>query len=189
LLKKYQEGGILPMWDLASNYTGTMIGSHAISVIADAYMKGDRNFDAELALEAMIHAVTYDTITPIIYDGRPSHANLMPRAKLYLEKYGYVPADLEHSSVSQGLEFAFNFWCIARMAEEMGKEDIAAEFYEKSQSYHHYFDPETGFMRGKNLDGSWVEPFDPRHSAHWASPYVEGMPGNGTGMSLMIFQG
>ncbi len=123
LLKKYEEGGILPMWDLASNYTGTMIGSHAVSVIADAYMKGDRNFDAELALEAMIHAVTDDTITPIIYDGTASHANLMPRAKLYLEKYGFV---------------------------------------------------ETGFMRGKNLDGSWVEPFDPRHSAHWASPYVEG---------------
>jgi len=174
LLKKYEEGGILPMWDLASNYTGTMIGSHAVSVIADAYMKGDRNFDAELALEAMIHAVTYDTITPIIYDGTASHANLMPRAKLYLEKYGFVPADLEHSSVSQGLEFAFNFWCIARMAEEMGKHDIAAEFYEKSQSYHHYFDHETGFMRGKNLDGSWDEPFDPRYSAHWASPYVEG---------------
>jgi predicted alpha-1,2-mannosidase len=174
LLQKYQEGGILPMWDLASNYTGTMIGSHAVSVIADAYMKGDRNFDAELALEAMIHAVTYDSITPILYDGSASHANLMTRAKLYLEKYGYVPADLIHSSVSKGLEFAYNFWCIARMAEEMGKDDIATEFYEKSQSYHQYFDPETGFMRGKNLDGSWYEPFDPRHSAHWASPYVEG---------------
>ena len=174
LLKKYEEGGILPMWDLASNYTGTMIGSHAVSVIADAYMKGDRNFDAELALEAMIHSVTYDTITPIIYDGSFAHSNLMTPAKLYIEKYGYVPADLIHSSVSKGLEFAYNFWCIARMAEEMGKDDIATEFYEKSQSYHHYFDSETGFMRGKNLDGSWDEPFDPRHSAHWESPYVEG---------------
>jgi predicted alpha-1,2-mannosidase len=174
LLQKFREGGILPMWDLASNYTGTMIGSHAVSVIADAYMKGDRNFDAEMALKAMIHAVTYDTITPIPYKKTASHANLMPMAKLYLDKYGYVPADLEHSSVSQGLEFAYNFWCIARMAEEMGKEDIATEYYQKSQSYHHYFDPRTGFMRGKNLDGSWVEPFDPRYSAHWASPYVEG---------------
>jgi len=174
LLQKYQEGGILPMWDLASNYTGTMIGSHAVSVITDAYMKGDRDFDAELALEAMIHAVTYDSVTTILYDGSASHANLMTRAKLYLEKYGYVPADLVHSSVSKGLEFAYNFWCIARMAEEMGKDDIATEFYEKSQSYHQYFDPETGFMRGKNLNGSWYEPFDPRHSAHWDSPYVEG---------------
>jgi predicted alpha-1,2-mannosidase len=174
LLKKYQEGGILPMWDLASNYTGTMIGSHAVSVIADAYMKGDRNFDAELALQAMIHAVTYDTITPIIYEGLHAHANLMTKAKLYLEQYDYVPADLIHSSVSKGLEFAYNFWCIARMAEEMGKEDIAAEYYKKSQSYNHYFDSITGFMRGRNLDGSWDEPFDPRYSAHWASPYVEG---------------
>ncbi len=174
LLKKYQEGGILPMWDLASNYTGTMIGSHAVSVIADAYMKGDRNFDAELALEAMIHAVTYDTITPILYDGTASHANLMTKAKRYLDEYGYVPCDLEGASVSKGLEFAYNFWCIARMAEEMGKDNIANEYYEKSQSYHHYFDSETGFMRGKKQDGSWSEPFDPRHSAHWKTPYVEG---------------
>ncbi len=174
LLRKYDEGGILPMWGLASNYTGTMIGSHAVSVIVDAYMKGQRNFDAEKALEAIIHSVAYDTIKEINYPSEEAWGNLMPKAKLYEEKYGFIPCDLENASVSKGLEFAYNYWAIATMASEMGQEDIALEFFEKSKRYSIYFDAGVGFMRGKNLDGSWSEPFHPRYSAHWATPYVEG---------------
>jgi len=174
LLRKYDEGGILPMWGLASNYTGTMIGSHAVSVIVDAYMKGQRNFDAGKALEAMVHSVTYDTIKKINYPSEEAWGNLMPKAKLYEEKYGFIPCDLENASVSKGLEFAYNYWAIATMAREMGKEDVALEFFKKSKRYRIYFDDEVGFMRGKNLDKSWSEPFHPRYSAHWASPYVEG---------------
>jgi predicted alpha-1,2-mannosidase len=174
LLRKYDEGGILPMWGLASNYTGTMIGSHAVSVIVDAYMKGQRDFDTDKALEAIIHSVAYDTVKEISYPSEHAWGNLMPKAKLYEEKYGFIPCDLEHSSVSKALEFAYNYWAIATMAEEMGREDIATEFYEKSKRYRLYFDKSVGFMRGKKLDGTWIEPFHPRYSAHWATPYVEG---------------
>ena len=174
LLRKHQEGGILPMWELASNYTGTMIGSHAVSVIADAYMKGQRDFDVDLALEAMIQAVKYDSVTPIPYPHKYVKNDLMPKAKLFIDIYGYVPSDIESSSVSKALEFAYNYWCIARVAEDMGKTEIAEEYDKKSQTYSVYFDKKTGFMRGKNVDGSWNEPFDPYYSDHWRTDYVEG---------------
>jgi len=174
LLRKYDEGGILPMWGLASNYTGTMIGSHAVSVIVDAYMKGQRDFDTEKALEAIVHSVTYDTVKQILYPSEQVREKLMPKAKLYEEQYGFIPCDLERASVSKALEFAYNYWAIATMAQDMGETEIAEEFFEKSNRYKNYFDPEVGFMRGKNLDGSWDEPFHPRYSDHSNSPYVEG---------------
>ncbi|RLD81243.1 MAG: glycoside hydrolase family 92 protein [Bacteroidetes bacterium] len=174
LLRKYEEGGILPMWELASNYTGTMIGSHAVSVIADAYMKGYRDFDTELALEAMIQSVVYDSVKPIPYPNERVKTKLMPKAKLYVDTYGFVPADMESTSVSKALEFAYNYWCIAEVAKDMGKSAIAEEYYAKSKTYDQYFDTETGFMRGKKLDGTWTEPFDPAFSDHWKTDYVEG---------------
>jgi predicted alpha-1,2-mannosidase len=174
LLRKYDEGGILPMWELASNYTGTMIGSHAVSVIVDAYMKGQRDFDTEKALEAIIHSVQYDTALARIYPSNGSWGNLMPMAKLYEEKYGYIPCDLEGASVSKALEFAYNYWAIATMAEELGKDAIAADYFDRAKKYQQYFDPITGFMRGKRVDGNWDTPFHPRFSAHWKTPYVEG---------------
>ncbi len=174
LLRKYDEGGILPKWGLASNYTGTMIGSHAISVIADSYMKGYRDFDTEKALEAMVFSMSYDTVKPIAYPSEGVRNKLMPKAKLYKQTHGYIPCDLEGASVSKGLEYVYNYWAIATMAEEMGEEKIAREYFEKSKGYSRYFDAVTGFMRGKNQDGSWIEPFHPRYSAHHHSPYTEG---------------
>ena len=174
LLTKYQEGGILPMWELASNYTGTMIGSHAVSVIADSYMKGQRNFDTDLALEAMIQSVIYDSTTTVLYSSAHAKRKIMTKAKLYVDEYGYVPADLERLSVSKALEFAFNYWCIARVAEDMGKLILAEKYYNKSKTYSQYFDRETGFMRGKKVDGTWNEPFDPTFSEHGKTDYVEG---------------
>jgi predicted alpha-1,2-mannosidase len=173
LLRKYDEGGILPMWELASNYTGTMIGSHAVSVIVDSYMKGQRDFDADKALEAIIHSVQYDTSITAVSEGQ-AWGNLMPKAKLYEEQYGFIPCDLEKASVSKALEFAYNYWAIGIMAAEMGEDDIAEKYLDMSKRYTTYFDSETGFMRGKRLDGSWDEPFHPRYSAHWNTPYVEG---------------
>ena len=174
LLQKYKEGGILPMWELASNYTGTMIGSHAVSVIADAYMKGYRDYDTELAFEAMIQSVVYDSIKAIPYPHNGIKRDLMPKAKLFVDKYGYVPADLETKSVSKALEFAYNYWCIATVAQDMGKNEIATEYFKKSKTYNHYFDKKTGFMRGKNTDGTWTEPFDPAFSDHHKNDYIEG---------------
>lgn len=174
LLKKYQEGGILPMWELASNYTGTMIGSHAVSVIADAYMKGYRNYDTDLALEAMIASVVYDSTKAIPYPNKRIKEKLMPKAKLLVDEYGYVPSDMESSAVSKALEFAYNYWCIAKVADDMGKAAIADQYYQKSSTYKEYFDKNTGFMRGKNSNGEWTQPFDPAFSDHWKTDYVEG---------------
>jgi predicted alpha-1,2-mannosidase len=174
LLRKYDEGGILPMWELAANYTGCMIGYHAVPVIVDAYTKGLRDYDEEKAMEAVLFSSTYDEQKPIPYNRDNVKRSLMPKAKLYNATLGYIPADLENKSVSKALEFAYNDWAIATMARGMGNKDVATEYFERAGRYRVYFDAQTGFMRGKQQDGSWVEPFAPTDSHHTAGEYVEG---------------
>jgi predicted alpha-1,2-mannosidase len=172
LLKKYDESGALPMWELAANETGTMIGYHAVPVIVDAYLKGYRNFDAEKAYRAIVHSSTYDT--SIVFADAEVKNGMMPRAKYYNETLGFIPSDKENESVSKALEFAYNDWCIAQMAKALGKEADYKKFSERSKRYAHYFDKSTGFMRGVNEDGSWKTPFNPRYSNHRKDEYVEG---------------
>jgi predicted alpha-1,2-mannosidase len=143
-LRQYEKGGKLPMWELCANYTGCMIGYHAIPVIVDAYMKGLRDFDAELALEAMI-----------------ARANQLELGIPAYREFGFIPVEEEHESVSKTLEYAYDDWCIAVMAEAMGKMDIAKEFYARSQYYKNLFNPANGFMQAK-IYNTWQEPFDPR---------------------------
>ena len=173
LLHKYDEGGTLPMWELVGNYTGCMIGYHSVPVIVDAYFKGIRNFDVEKAYKAMVETATYDT-TGILFPSKDVQEDLMPKGKLYNETLGFIPADLENKSVSKALEYAYNDWCIAQMAKELGKTEDYNRFMERSKRYASYYDKETGFMRGKNQDGKWREPFDPRHSRHQKDDYTEG---------------
>jgi len=174
LLRKYDEGGILPMWELAANYTGCMIGYHAVPVIVDAYIKGLRDYDVEKAMKAVVFSSTYDEQKPIPYNSDSVKRALMPKAKLYNATKDYIPAALENKSVSKALEFAYNDWTIATMAEDMRNEKVAKEYFERAGRYRAYFDAETGFMRGKQQDGSWVEPFAPTDSHHTAGEYVEG---------------
>ena len=174
LLKKDIEGGILPKWDLASNYTGTMIGSHAIPVIVDAIMKNIMDYDTDALLNACNRAIEYDSTDMINYPSEEVKNQLMPGSKLLDIKYGYIPCDLEKASVSQGLEFAYNNWCIAILANTLGKKDTAMEFFKRSQHYKAYFDTSTGFMRGRKVDGTFEEPFDPKLSEHWKTSYAEG---------------
>lgn len=75
-------------------------------------------------------------------------------------KQGFVPADLEHESVSKTLEYAYDDWCIARMAKELGEQGIYAEYTKRAQSWKNIFDPQTGFMRPR-VNGGWLTPFDP----------------------------
>ena len=173
LICKYEEGGLLPKWELNANYTGTMIGSHAIPVIVDAYMKGIRNYDLEMVYNAMVKSVSYDT-TGILYPNERVLEKLMPKAKKYNEELGYIPSDLENESVSKALEYAYNDWCLAQIAKELGKKEDYEKYIKRSKYYSKYFDKSTGFMRGKNSDGSWREPFDPRFSRHRKDDYVEG---------------
>jgi hypothetical protein len=120
-----------------------MIGYHAVPVIADAYMKGIKNYDTALALEACIASAMQD------------HFGLE-----WYKKKGYIPSDKESESVSKTLEYAYDDWCIAQMAQAMGKEEVYQTFIERAQNYKNIFDPETKFMRAK-LNESWFSPFDP----------------------------
>jgi len=173
LLAKYQEGGFLPKWDLQANYTGTMIGDHAISVITDAYMKGIRNFDIDLAYKAVLRSSFYDTSGIIVH--HPAIWEwLMPKAKYYNETLGFIPSDKELFAVSKALEIAYNNWCVAQLAMATGHKSDETDFLIRSERYNIYYDKVVGFMRGKSSKGEWVEPFNPCFSDHMNSPYCEG---------------
>lgn len=145
ILAKYNEIGLLPVWELASNETWCMIGYHSIPVIFDAYMKGIRGYDAKSALEAMKVSAE-----------RNQHGQ-----KLYRER-GYIPADKENESVSKTLEYCYDDWCIAQLAKEIGAKEDYEKYNQRSLFYRNLFDKSTGFMRGKMSDGSWITPFEPK---------------------------
>ena len=142
-LAKYDEGGIMPIWDLAANYTGCMIGYHAVSVIADAYLKGINNYDVEKAFTAMKHSATRDKL------GLQSYKEL-----------GFIPVEKESESVSKTLEYAYDDWTIAEMAKSMGKKEDYKTFLERAQNYKNVFDPSSKFMRAR-FRNKWFAPFDP----------------------------
>ncbi len=143
MMDMYDLNGQLPLWPLWGDEVDCMIGYHAVSVIADAWLRGIRGFDGEKALKAMIDA-----------------SNTYPATYWYNE-YGYIPYDFTPQSVSMTLEYAYDDWCIARMAESLGHADIAAEYDVRSLRYRNILDPSTGFFRGKDSDGNWRAPFIP----------------------------
>lgn len=143
-LKQYEQGGRLPVWELASNETDCMIGYHSVSVIADAMAKGIKGFDYEKAFEA-------------------SKASAM-RDVLGLEAYkrqGFISIDDDHESVSKTVEYAYDDWCIAQMAQILNKKEDYEYFMKRSQNWKNIFDWNTKFMRPKK-NGGWDKPFDPR---------------------------
>lgn len=172
LIKKHQEGGILPMWELAGNYTGTMIGYHAVPVIVDAYMKGYRDFDVKEAYNACLRTAAYDTTGIICPPLVLPH--LMPKAKYYKNTIGYIPCDRENESVAKALEYAYNDWCIAQFAAAMNDYENQKKFERAAKAYEFYFDKSTGFMRGLDSNGEWRTPFSPRASSHRDDDYCEG---------------
>lgn len=143
MLAIYEQGGRLPVWELCSNETDCMIGYHSASVIADAYAKGIRDFDASLALDAMISSSTWNHL------GVPE-----------FDENGLITIDDEHESVSKTLEYAYDDWCIYTLADALGEKEIAQEYLERAQYWKNSFDPTTGFMRPRK-NGGWLEPFDP----------------------------
>lgn len=143
-LRQYQEGGLLPVWELAANETECMIGYHAVPVIADADVKGIEGFDRGLALAAMRKSAESRS--------RFGLGTYMDRRMLSVED--------EHESVSKTLEYAFDDWCIASMAMRAGQIDIADRYLERAQSWKNLFNPKTGFMQPR-VKGGWLQPFDP----------------------------
>ena len=147
----YEQNGRLPVWNMWGSETDMMIGYHAVAVIADAYLKGIGNFDAEKALEACVATANLDD-----YRGIGTY-----------KKLGYVPYNLkdpynaDNWSLSKTLEYAYDDYCIARMAEKMGRKDVADEFYKRSRNYRNVYNPQTGFMQPRDDKGNFVEPFSP----------------------------
>jgi predicted alpha-1,2-mannosidase len=148
---------VLPVWSFGSSETWCMIGYHAVSVIADAYLKGIRSFDGRAAFDAMKASATYAP-----YDGLGDYMKL-----------GYVPVDVEKEAASKTLEYAYDDWTIAQMAGALGRTDERAEFTKRAANYRNIYDPVTGFMRAKKSDGTFREPFDPVY-AQYGSDYTEG---------------
>lgn len=142
-LEQYRYQGYLPMWELSSFETWCMIGYHAVPVVYDAYAKGIRNFPENEMLDAMIKTANLDKL------GRPEYA-----------KYGYVPGDMENESVSKTLEYAYDDWCIAMFAREIGNMKIYEEYIRRAQSYKNIMDSD-GFMHGR-MNGGFVDHFNPR---------------------------
>jgi predicted alpha-1,2-mannosidase len=152
-LAQYKNGGMLPVWELAGNETFCMIGYHSVPVIVDAWQKGIRNFDPDLALEAMQSYAESKRF------GLPD----------YREK-GYLSNDREHESVSKTLEYAYDDWCIAQFARMNSNLSVYKTYIQRAQYYKNLFDPETHHMRGK-IQASWYRPFDPREINNF---YTEG---------------
>jgi predicted alpha-1,2-mannosidase len=136
---------LLPMWALPGNETWCMIGYHAVPVIVDGYLKGVKGFNPERAYKAV-----RDTAMTPDYDGVADYAKL-----------GWVPFDKENESVSKTLEYAYDDYCVARMAQALHKAADVALFMKRAASYKNLYDSSTGFMRGKDSAGKWREKFDP----------------------------
>ena len=153
----YEQDGRLPVWNFWGSETDMMIGYHAVPVIVDAYLKGIGNFDAEKALEACVATANIDE-----YRGIGSY-----------KTKGYVPYNVvdkynaENWSLSRTLEYAFDDFCIAEMAQKMGKTELANEFYKRSQNYRNVFNPATGFMQPIDDKGVFQPNFNPdEYTAH-----------------------
>ena len=145
----YEQNGRLPVWNFYGSETDMMIGYHAVPVIVDAYLKGIGDFDAKKALDACIATANLDNYRGI---------------GLYKE-LGYIPYNVtdhynaENWSLSKTLEYAFDDYCIAEMAEKMGKQDIADEFYKRSQNYKNVYNPATSFMQPRDDKGTFIKDF------------------------------
>lgn len=173
LLLKYEEGGLLPKWPLASNYTGTMVGYPAVANIADALSKNITGIDKGLALQAALTSASY---SPKLLDAikEPRKERVMTLHNKFINEGTHIPSDKIGASVSYALENAYYDWCIAQIAKFNNDTTATNTFEKRALNYKRYFDKETGFMRGKNEDGSWVTPFNPKYSDHENSDYVEG---------------
>lgn len=160
-LNAYREGGWLPTWPSPGNRP-CMIGSHGDAIFADAYTKGVRGYDAADAYAAARKDATQDGTGA--WAGRD-------QLKPYIAK-GFIGTDeRKDGSAAVTLEYAYDDYCVSRLAKALGHEDDAKLFAERARNYQHVWDPESGFMRGRKADGAWAAPFDP---IEWGGPYVEG---------------
>lgn len=170
LMKKSEDGGILPKWPLAANYTGTMVGYPSAALFADALNKGIIDEDPGDMLEALQFASSYQ---PDLNITEPRAENVAPKHLKFIDTHGFIPRDSISGSVSYGLECAYYDWCISLIAEQAGDEELARKYRDRSTYFQNYFNPASGFMEGKQGDGSWLENFSPSQS-NFHGDFIEG---------------
>ncbi|MEO6801819.1 MAG: GH92 family glycosyl hydrolase, partial [Granulicella sp.] len=157
----YKEGGWLPQFP-CPGYRACMTGSLIDSVFGEAAAKGIKGFDMDAAYAGLKKHATER--------GNPDAGYGRRGVEEYL-KFGYVPAGLVDQSAAETVDAAYGDFCIAQVARALGKTEDYEMFMKRSDSWRHLFDPETGFIRGKKEDGTWLTPFNP---VRWGDPYVEG---------------
>ncbi|WP_299156026.1 GH92 family glycosyl hydrolase [uncultured Christiangramia sp.] len=156
---------MLPVWSHYGNENWCMIGYHSASVIADAIVKGNADFDQKHALYAMVN-----TAKTGYYDGLQYYMDM-----------GYVPEDKNSASVSKTLEYAYDDWAIAQAAEKIGNKEVYDDFIKRSENYKNVYDPKSGFMRPKLSDGTFKQEYDELETH--GQGYIEG---NGWNYSLYV---
>jgi len=162
LVRMADQGGFLPRWPTADIYTNCMTGTFADCLIADGVIKGLRNFDAEKAYAVMLKVASQPTPQGHPYTGRPGIPDYL--------KYGYLPVESQQPA-SSTLEYAYCDFCIAQMAEALGKKADAQEFYRRAEFYKNQYNPGSGFFQPRKANGQFREPFSPRI---WGMNYTEG---------------
>ena len=157
MIDMYKENGWLPKWELYGRETFTMEGDPSIPYIVDAYMRGLRDYDVNLAYEAMRKGAT-----------TPGEFNLLrPDANDYFTR-GYVPLREQYdNSVSHALEYYIADWNLSNFAQALGKKADAQLFYERSMGYKHYYSKEFKTLRPLLPDGSFYSPFDPKQGENF----------------------
>ena len=162
LVNAYKESGFLPEW-ASPGHRGCMVGNNSASVVADAYLKGLRGYDAETLWEAVKHGAN------------AVHPKVSSTGRLGFEEYnslGYVPCDKHSQSVARTLEYAYDDWCIYRFGKALGKSDKELKQYRtNAMNYKNVFDSSTSLMRGRKADGTFESPFDP---TAWSRSFTEG---------------
>ncbi len=163
MLAHFDEQGYLPIWGLWGKEAFSMIGNHSIAIIAEAYMKGFRGFDAKRALNAMVVSSTKKL--------RNSNGEIF-------EKYGYYPFDYyKNESVSRTLECCYDDYALSIYAKALGEEKLFERFNRRAGFYKNLFDSSTKLMRARDKQGNWRTPFDPlslSHDSTMGGDYTEG---------------
>lgn len=177
MINMYRNGGMIPRGPAGGNYTYVMIGDPAVSYFAAAWNKGIRNWDAETAYEGLRkNAFPHGIRDHAGYEHRKDAFS--GGVKYYLDR-GYVPEDIPKSKglhcngAAMTLEYAYQDWCLSQFAEALGKTDDAKLFFDRSSSYANIWDKEVGWMRPRNYDGSWLEPFTPIAEGFTAKGFTE----------------
>lgn len=163
LANTYLESGFLPEW-ASPGHRGCMVGNNSASVVADAYLKGLRDYDAETLWKAVTHGAN------------AVHPKVSSTGRLgweYYNKLGYVPYDVKiNENVARTLEYAYDDWCIYQFGKSLGKsEKELAQYKKNAMNYKNVFDKETNLMRGRNQDGKFQTPFSP---LKWGDAFTEG---------------